>query len=144
MSNLDISLEFEIDLDEEAEATVMSDGIGATPLPLGASTTEIRRADLALARKVGTGVRPLPAADLAPVPMLFVFESGTNAVQRALSQIGIASKTVGLGGELMSAVQSGEVSGVLFSPTMDEEMRTFLTSAFKGRFPKIPLIVTTA
>lgn len=142
MSKAEYNLEIEIDLDDTGgdHATIVSDAIASRGPDI--DTAEIRRADIKLAEQ-NPQVRPLPVSALAPVPMLFVFESGSTQVQDALSAIGIAAKTVGLGGDLMSAVQAGEVSGVLFSPHMDEEMRLFLVRALKGRFPKVPLFVTT-
>ncbi|MCP4502842.1 MAG: hypothetical protein GY822_23125 [Deltaproteobacteria bacterium] len=85
-------------------------------------------------------VTPPQDAAVKVLPKLVVFEPGGSAIQSALQSLGVRSRTVELGSDLMGAADEGEVGLVLMSPGMDEELRELFCRAFASRFSHIPVI----
>lgn len=79
--------------------------------------------------------------DLDEQKHVYVYDvSPDRTAQAALTHIGLESRVVRLGSELMSAAQDNRVRGVVVASDTDPELRELFMRAFRGRFPAIPVV----
>lgn len=78
--------------------------------------------------------------DLDEQKHVYVYDASLDrTTQAALTAIGLDTRAVRLGSELMSAAQENRVRGVVVGADTDPELRELFMRAFRARFPSIPV-----
>jgi hypothetical protein len=76
----------------------------------------------------------------APSATLYVFEPEGDDVTEVLKRSGLKVQRGSMGSEMMAAAMKRQLSAILVGPNTDAELRELFMRAFRGKFPKIPVI----